>query len=92
VELETRLSEHPAVGEVAVIGLPDDDRGERVCAVITLRPGAPQPSLGDVTAYLRDAGLMSQKLPEQLEVVDEIPRTGLGKFSKQALRRQFGPV
>jgi acyl-CoA synthetase (AMP-forming)/AMP-acid ligase II len=92
VELETLLSEHPAVGEVAVIGLPDDDRGERVCAVITLRPGAPQPSLGDVTAYLRDAGLMSQKLPEQLEVVDEIPRTGLGKFSKQALRRQFGPV
>lgn len=89
VEVETLLAEHPAIAEAAVIGLSDEDRGERVCAVITLRQGAAAPTLSEVTTRLREAGLMSQKLPEQLEVVDEIPRTGLGKFAKAALRRRF---
>ncbi|GAB2964229.1 AMP-binding protein [Amycolatopsis acidiphila] len=88
VELETLLVGHPAVAEAAVIGLPDADRGERVCAVVTLR-GDVRPTLAEITGYLREAGLMPQKLPEQLEIVDELPRTGLGKTSKPALRRRF---
>jgi acyl-CoA synthetase (AMP-forming)/AMP-acid ligase II len=89
LELETLLIQHPAVAEVAVLGLPDAERGERVCAVLTLRSGAVAPSLPEVTAFLRTAGLMPQKLPEQVEVVSELPRTGLGKVAKLALRDKF---
>jgi acyl-coenzyme A synthetase/AMP-(fatty) acid ligase len=92
LELETLLIQHPAVAEVAVIGLPDAERGERACAVLTLRSGADAPSLAEVTAFLRAAGLMPQKLPEQVEIVSELPRTGLGKVAKLALRDKFsGP-
>jgi non-ribosomal peptide synthetase component E (peptide arylation enzyme) len=77
------------VAEVAVLGLPDAERGERVCAVLTLRAGAGAPSLAEVAAFLRAAGLMPQKVPEQLEIVSELPRTGLGKVAKLALRDKF---
>jgi cyclohexanecarboxylate-CoA ligase len=89
LELETLLIQHPAVAEVAVVGLPDDERGERVCAVLTLRGDASAPSLDEVSSFLRDRGLMPQKLPEQVEIVDELPRTGLGKVAKLALRDKF---
>ncbi|PPI94112.1 cyclohexanecarboxylate-CoA ligase [Nocardia nova] len=89
VEVEALLAEHPAVAEVAVIGLPDDERGELVCAVIAVRPGAATPTLDEVAAHLRRAGLMPQKLPERLEVLAELPKTGLGKLDKQSLRRTF---
>jgi cyclohexanecarboxylate-CoA ligase len=89
LELETLLIQHPAVAEVAVIGLPDAERGERACAVLTLRSDADAPSLAEVTAFLRAAGLMPQKLPEQVEIVSELPRTGLGKVAKLALRDKF---
>jgi non-ribosomal peptide synthetase component E (peptide arylation enzyme) len=86
LELETLLAEHPAIAEVAVIGLPDEVRGERVCAVLTVRSGVRPPALADVSEFLRDAGIMAQKLPEQVEIVDQMPRTGLGKIAKIALR------
>jgi cyclohexanecarboxylate-CoA ligase len=89
LELETLLIKHPAVAEVAVIGLPDAERGERACAVLVLRSGATAPSLGEVTAYLAEAGIMAQKLPEQLEVIEQMPVTGLGKLNKIALRDQL---
>ncbi|WP_245568209.1 class I adenylate-forming enzyme family protein [Nocardia jiangxiensis] len=89
VEIEALLAEHPAVADVAVTGLPDEERGEMVCAVITVRPGAPTPTLEEVVAHLRQAGLMAQKLPERLEIVTELPKTGLGKADKQSLRRTF---
>jgi cyclohexanecarboxylate-CoA ligase len=90
LELETLLAEHPAVAEVAVVGLPDAATGERVCAVLTVRAGAEPPSLEALADFLRTAGIMPQKIPEQLEIVDEIPRTGLGKYAKTALKERFG--
>ena len=89
LELETLLIEHPAVAEVAVLGLPDDERGERVCAVLVTRSDASAPSLDEVSSFLRAKGLMPQKLPEQVEIVSELPRTGLGKVAKLALRDKF---
>jgi acyl-CoA synthetase (AMP-forming)/AMP-acid ligase II len=89
LELEALLINHPAVAEVAVIGLLDAECGERACAVLVPRSGATAPSLAEVTAYLRDAGIMRQKLPEQLEIVDRMPVTGLGKLDKIALRDRF---
>ena len=71
-EIEQLLYAHPKVGDVAVIGLPDADRGERVCAVVERKPGLPALGFAEMASYLRASGLMLQKIPEQLEVVDEL--------------------
>ncbi|MFF9146835.1 class I adenylate-forming enzyme family protein [Streptomyces sp. NPDC014861] len=90
-EIEDLLHEHPAVGDAAVIGLPDAARGERVCAVVEQPAGAPPLTLPDLTAFLRAAGLSVHKLPEQLEVVDALPRNEtLRKVLKYKLRERFG--
>ncbi|MFF4750572.1 class I adenylate-forming enzyme family protein [Streptomyces sp. NPDC002514] len=92
-EIEDLLHRYPGVGDVAVIGLPDAERGERVCAVV--EPAVPPAGDGEltleaVTAYLRAAGLSVHKLPEQLEVVDALPRGAtLRKVLKYQLRERF---
>jgi acyl-CoA synthetase (AMP-forming)/AMP-acid ligase II len=88
-EIEDLLATHPSVAAVAVIGLPDAERGERVCAVVETRPGAPPLALGDVVAFCHEAGLMAQKIPEQLEVVDALPRNATLKILKHELRARF---
>ncbi|MGW2024980.1 class I adenylate-forming enzyme family protein [Streptomyces decoyicus] len=90
-EIEDLVHSHPAVAEAAVIGLPDRERGERVCAVVTpADPAAPPLTLDGLTAHLRAAGLMTQKLPEQLETVGELPRGGpLNKVLKAVLRERY---
>ncbi|MGI5376218.1 class I adenylate-forming enzyme family protein [Streptomyces sp. CA-251387] len=89
-EIEDLLHRHPAVGDVAVIGLPDADRGERVCAVVEQPDGAEKLTLQAVTSYLRGEGLATHKLPEQLEVVDALPRNEtLRKVLKYKLRERF---
>ncbi|MFJ7178030.1 class I adenylate-forming enzyme family protein [Streptomyces massasporeus] len=89
-EIEDLLHRHPAVGDVAVIGLPDAARGELVCAVVEQPPGAEVLTLADVTAFLRTEGLSVHKLPERLEVVDALPRgETLRKVLKYKLRERY---
>ncbi|MER5210114.1 AMP-binding protein [Streptomyces sp. NPDC002838] len=89
-EIEDLLHRHPAVGDVAVIGLPDAARGELVCAVVEQPPGAEALTLEAVTSYLRAEGLSVHKLPERLEVVDALPRgETLRKVLKYKLRERF---
>ncbi|AZQ35514.1 cyclohexanecarboxylate-CoA ligase [Streptomyces cyaneochromogenes] len=90
-EIEDLLHRHPAVGDVAVIGLPDAERGERVCAVVEQPSGAAgKPTLEELTSYLRGEGLSTHKLPEQLEVVDALPRNEtLRKVLKYKLRERY---
>jgi acyl-CoA synthetase (AMP-forming)/AMP-acid ligase II len=89
-EVEDLLFTHPKVADVAVIGLPDRERGERVCAVVERRPGADDLEFGEMTAHLRDAHLMAQKIPEQLEIVDALPRNDtLRKVLKYRLRAEY---
>jgi cyclohexanecarboxylate-CoA ligase len=88
-EIEDVLSTHPAVGAVAVIGVPDDERGERVCAVVETRPGAEPLSFAAMATHCRDAGMMTQKIPEQLEVVTELPRNPTFKILKRVLVERF---
>ncbi|MFC8241588.1 class I adenylate-forming enzyme family protein [Streptomyces chartreusis] len=89
-EIEDLLHRHPAVGDVAVIGLPDPERGERVCAVVEQPAGAPELTLQTLTSYLRGEGLSTHKLPEQLEVVDALPRNEtLRKVLKYKLRERY---
>ncbi|MFF7391683.1 class I adenylate-forming enzyme family protein [Streptomyces scabiei] len=89
-EIEDLLHRHPAVQDVAVIGLPDPERGERVCAVVEQPPEADSLTLPDVTGWLRAEGLSVHKLPEQLEVVDALPRNEtLRKVLKYKLRERY---
>ncbi|HVM41348.1 MAG TPA: cyclohexanecarboxylate-CoA ligase, partial [Acidimicrobiia bacterium] len=89
-ELEDLLYQHPKVGDVAVIGLPDDLSGERVCAVVAPKEGGEAIGFEEMNAFLLEQGVMKQKLPEQLEVVDAVPRNPAGKILKHELRDRFG--
>ena len=88
-EIEDLLQTHPSVAAVAVIGLPDPDRGERVCAVVETRPGAEPLSFAAMQLHCRAAGLMTQKIPEQLEIVAALPRNATLKILKHELRARF---
>ncbi len=88
-EIEDVLIKHPRVAAVAVVGLPDAERGERVCAVVEMRPGEAPLAFDELTALCRAAGLMTQKIPEQLEVVDALPRNPTMKILKHELVARF---
>ncbi len=90
-ELEDVLFTHPKVGDVAVIGVPDEERGELVCAVVETAAGSDPIEFDEMVVWCRDAGLMVQKIPERLEIVDALPRNEtLNKVLKFKLREQFG--
>lgn len=91
LEVEDALFQHAAVHDVAVIGVPDPRTGERVCAVVVAEPGAELPTIEVLAAHCRAIGLATQKWPERIEVVDELPRTPMGKVRKEDLRRRFTP-
>jgi cyclohexanecarboxylate-CoA ligase len=88
-EVEELLLGHPAVKDVAVIGLPDGERGELVCAVVEIVPDRETPDLPRLQDFLRGCGLAVLKLPERLEVVGELPRNALGKVLKTELKALF---
>ena len=84
-ELEDLIITLPEVADVAVIGVPDELFGERVCACLVLRPGA---ELSDVKllAELRKHDVATFKLPERIEIFDDFPKSAGGKVSKVELR------
>jgi non-ribosomal peptide synthetase component E (peptide arylation enzyme) len=91
-EIEDLLYSHPKVADVAVIGLPDPALGERCCAVVAVKDGAAPITFPEMVAFLQDHHLMVQKIPEQLEIVDTVPRNPSGKILKHKLREQFAAV
>ena len=87
VEIEDCVQRHPAVQEVAVVGVPDADQGERVVAAVILKPGVTLSA-----EALRDFArqhLAPHKVPSRIVFVDEIPRIGPGKFKKKELIRRL---
>lgn len=88
--IEDVLHEHPAVAEAAVIGVPDVASGERVCACIVLRQPGTALGLADVRTFMEGRGVMRQKIPEQIEIIDALPRNATGKVVKWELRKRFG--
>jgi acyl-CoA synthetase (AMP-forming)/AMP-acid ligase II len=82
-EVERVLSEHPAVADVAVVGVPDRVLGEIGVAFVV--PGAETPpALDELRAHCRKA-LADYKAPDRLELVDALPLTSMGKVDKRAL-------
>ncbi|MBN1206660.1 MAG: long-chain fatty acid--CoA ligase, partial [Myxococcaceae bacterium] len=88
-EVEEVLATHPAVAEVAVLGLPDPDFGEQVVAVVV--PAAGQPADAQALVdWCRDR-LASFKKPRRVEFLAALPRNALGKVQKHLLRERLGP-
>ena len=85
-EVEDVLYEHEAVREAAVIGVPDEYRGETVKAFVSLRPGKTA-TAEELIAFTKDR-MAAYKYPRQIEFLDEIPKTVTGKLLRRELRNR----
>ncbi len=88
-EIESVLFAHPRVANAAVVGMPDDRLGERICAYVVLAEGDSL-EVAEVQAWMAEAGLAKQKWPEHIELVDALPMTPSGKVQKFRLRERLG--
>ena len=87
VELENQIMSHPAVAEAAVIGISDEKWGERPLACVVPREGQ-EITADDLREFL--AGRVPKWwIPGEIELIDEVPKTSVGKFSKKDLRERF---
>jgi non-ribosomal peptide synthetase component E (peptide arylation enzyme) len=84
--VEAQLTGHPAVADVAVVGVPDARLGERTCACVI--PRGEVPSLEALVAYLKERGVGPHLWPEFLLAVRDFPRTPLGKVQRGKLRAE----
>ena len=89
-EVELLVAGHPAVAEMALVGMPDPRLGERSCAYVVPRDPQNPPTLAGICAHLEAEGLAKYKWPERLELIDALPRTQIGKVSKLTLRADIG--
>ena len=90
-EVEEVLARHPAVAQVAVIGIPDETLGEEVCAVVVADPDADPVTPADLIAWSTEH-LGRHKYPRQVRFVDELPVGPSHKVLKRELRRRFGEL
>jgi len=88
LEVEAALSRHPAVTQVAVVGIPDDIMGEIGVAVIVVTPGQPAPSLDELRSASQDLG--SHKRPDRLVITQTLPLTAMDKVDRRALTAMIG--
>ena len=90
VDMEAALMAIPEVAEASVIAVRDPKWQERPLACVVLRPGASL-TVEAAAEHLQAAGFAKWQVPDRLEVLDEIPRTSVGKFDKKVLRARFDP-
>jgi acyl-CoA synthetase (AMP-forming)/AMP-acid ligase II len=89
IEIETVLADFPGVRDVAVIGLPSEEWGESVCAVLALEPGGESPTAEELRRHCRHR-LAAYKVPTRFEFASELPVNASGKVLKTELRRALG--
>jgi len=92
LELESLISQHPAVSEVAVVGVPDEKWGERPLAMITPVSGSPEDfPEEEVKAWLmrfvEDGTISKYWIPDRIVLVEDIPKTSVGKLDKKVIRQ-----
>jgi acyl-CoA synthetase (AMP-forming)/AMP-acid ligase II len=86
-EIEDALMHHPAVATAAVVGVPDEEWGERVVAMVSLRAGASADEDEQRTHVQERLG--SLKTPETIAIRDEVPQTATGKILRRAVREEL---
>jgi len=92
LDLENIIGQHPAVSEVAVIGVPDEKWGERPLALVVLCEGAPDDEeaiRSFVLGYAREGVISKYAVPDRVLFISEIDRTSVGKTDKRALREKY---
>jgi acyl-CoA synthetase (AMP-forming)/AMP-acid ligase II len=87
-EAEQSLVAHPAVADAACVGLPDDEMGERLVALVQLAPGS-EADAAELDAWCRRS-LARYKCPREYRFVDDLARNAMGKLDKRALRAGLG--
>jgi non-ribosomal peptide synthetase component E (peptide arylation enzyme) len=88
-EIEGMLNNHPAVSSVAVVGMPDEEMGERTCAYVIPKPAA-EFDFQDMVDFLLSKKIAKYKLPERLELVEDMPTVGdSGKINKDDLKKDI---
>jgi malonyl-CoA/methylmalonyl-CoA synthetase len=86
LEIEEILRTHPALSDCSVVGIPNDEWGELVCAVLVLKDRSV--SVADINTWLREQ-MPAYKIPRQYRIVDELPRNAMGKVTKNDLKPLF---
>jgi fatty-acyl-CoA synthase len=95
LQLEDLIATHPAVAQVAVIGVPHEKWGERPVAVVVLRPGASateQDIIKHLEKFVEAGKIPKWWLPDRVIFVQQLPLTGTGKIDKKVLKEQFKEV
>jgi non-ribosomal peptide synthetase component E (peptide arylation enzyme) len=87
-EIENILTRHPKVLKAAVVGMPDTEMGERVCAYVVLK-SREEFSFSEMVQFMRDQGIASFKIPERLEITNDLPLVGGIKVDKKRLRQDI---
>lgn len=88
-EINDNLEGCPGIGDHAVIGMPDERLGERICAFVVPLPDAKDLTLSHVIRYLEEKKIPKRYWPERLEFIDRIPHTGSGKVKKYLLKEEL---
>ncbi len=87
-QVEDLLCAYPNIADAAVIGMPDKDLGEKVCAYVRAAPGAVL-DVGAIKQFMENKGASKLLIPERFEIVDSLPFTEAGKHDKKALRKDI---
>ena len=87
LEIEDVLRAHSGVADCAVVGVPDDLWGDRVCAAVVAVPGA-EPGADELRAFAKER-LAPYKVPKDILVLEDLPRNAMGKVTKPAVRELF---
>jgi cyclohexanecarboxylate-CoA ligase len=88
-ELDLALEKYPGLGEAAVCAYPDERLGEKICACLVLAPQATAPSLEALQHFMLEQGFARYKLPERVELFEQLPRNPMGKVQRFTLQDEI---